>query len=223
MPTPNTSTASGINATDGTGRKNSMVEFVNLRKNDDEPMMKPSTAAATTEMTIPISQATMVSHTATQKTWSPNLANKSAIAAEAGGKNRPSTMPNNGNSSQIPRKITIPSTPNNRFDQVARRLRTALARPVLVRRPVAPRWATETAGAPGSGRVGASNPATRYPAGKSSLVPPTSSRCNRSDSRCFATASSWLGAGPFEGSRSVISFSPLHVQVEVDVSAVLPR
>src|SRR5690625_1342288 len=99
MPTPNTSTANGINATDGTGRKNSMVELVNLRKNDDEPITKPNTAAPTTAMSMPIAQARIVSQTATQNTASPNLATKSAIAAEAGGINRASTIPTIGNSS----------------------------------------------------------------------------------------------------------------------------
>src|SRR5690625_2846836 len=99
MPTPNNSTASGISATEGTGRKNSIVEFVNLRRNVEDPMITPNTAAATTEMTIPISQACMVSHTAIQKTESVNLLNKSEIAAEAGGRNLGSTMPSNGKSS----------------------------------------------------------------------------------------------------------------------------
>src|SRR5699024_8340057 len=204
MPTPNTSTANGINATEGTGRKNSIVEFVNLRRNGDEPMIKPSTAAETTAISIPKNQATMVSHTATQNTGSPNLVNKSAMASDAGGINRPSTTPNRGSNSQMPKNSKIPTSPNNRLAQVRRRWRTARARPVLVRRPVAPRWATDTAGAPGSGRVDVSSPATRYPAGKSSGARPVSNRCKSCVCRCRVTASSSDGAGPLEGSRSLM-------------------
>src|SRR5690625_6898539 len=180
-----------------------MVELVNFRKNDDEPITKPNTAAPTTALTMPIAQARIGSQTATQNTASPNLATKSAIAAEAGGINRASTIPTIGNSSQTPRNNTTPAKPNNRLVHVRRRCRTALARPVLVRRPVAPRCAVDTAGAPGSGRVALSKPADRYPAGKSSPAP-VASRCKSRACCPRATASSLPGAGPREGSRSVM-------------------
>src|SRR5699024_3727752 len=125
IPTPKTNTANGINATDGTGRKNSMVELVNFRKKLDEPIIKPNIAAATTAISMPIAQARKVSQTAIQKTESPNFTIKSAIAADAGGIYLASTMPSSGSSSQIPRNSRIPTSPNGRFAQVRRRCRTA--------------------------------------------------------------------------------------------------
>src|SRR5699024_6083109 len=123
--TPKISTASGINATDGTGRINSIVELVALRKKFDEPIINPRTAAATTAITIPINQARIVSQTATQNTWSASLPNKSAIAAEAGGINRLSTIPTNGNNSHITSNNTIQSKPRKRLAPVLRLRRTA--------------------------------------------------------------------------------------------------
>src|SRR5699024_4099576 len=117
MPTPKINTANGIKATEGTGRKNSTVEFVNFRKKLDEPTIKPSTAADTTAMTIPINQARMVSQTATQTTASPNFSIRSAMAVVAGGKNRASTMPSIGNNSQTPQHSTIPTKSKNRYAQ----------------------------------------------------------------------------------------------------------
>src|SRR5690625_5396583 len=72
-------------------------------------------------MSMPIAQARIVSQTATQNTASPNLATKSAIAAEAGGINRASTIPTIGNSSQTPRNNTTPAKPNNRLAGVVLR------------------------------------------------------------------------------------------------------
>src|SRR5699024_5166277 len=125
IPTPKTNTANGINATDGTGRKNSMVELVNFRKKLDEPIMKPSIAAATTAISMPIDQARKVSQTAIQKTESPNFTTESADAADAGGIYRASTEPSSGGSSQLARDGSVPPGPNSRFAPGGRRCRTA--------------------------------------------------------------------------------------------------
>ena len=65
--TPNSSTASGMRATDGIGRRNSMVEAVKRRRNVDEPTTRPMTTAATVEIVRPIAQPFRVSPVAAQK------------------------------------------------------------------------------------------------------------------------------------------------------------
>ena len=113
--TPNSSTANGINATDGIGRRNSTVEFVTFRRKLDEPMMKPSTTASTTAINRPSSHASMVSPTANQKAVSPKSSNSIAMTSDAGGKNRASTIPTRGTSSHTSRNAKIPASPSNCF------------------------------------------------------------------------------------------------------------
>ena len=57
---PSRSTATGISATEGTGRRNSIVEAVNSRRNGLFPMITPITTPATTEIASPRNQVVTV-------------------------------------------------------------------------------------------------------------------------------------------------------------------
>src|ERR1700709_1177746 len=65
-PNPNTSTANGINATDGTGRRNSTVDAVTRRNTSTLPNSMPTAIPATSAMTRPSPQPVTVSRTAVQ-------------------------------------------------------------------------------------------------------------------------------------------------------------
>ena len=63
---PNISTASGISATDGTGRRNSTVVWVARRRNGTIPTTVPSATAASVATVRPIAHDVMVSRTRRQ-------------------------------------------------------------------------------------------------------------------------------------------------------------
>ena len=109
--TPNSSTASGMRATEGIGRRNSIVERVARSRNRLEPMAKPSTVPATTAIARPIAQLTMVSPTSRQNCRSRSIPAKRTSTSLAGGRNRGSMTPVRVTSSQMRSSPAIPASP----------------------------------------------------------------------------------------------------------------
>src|ERR1700754_1250307 len=68
---PHSTTTSGISATDGIGRRNSMVDAVAARSTGMIPMSTPATTPSTTAIARPSSQVRTVSTTASQNRSSP--------------------------------------------------------------------------------------------------------------------------------------------------------
>jgi hypothetical protein len=71
IPLPYSSTASGISATDGIGRRNSIVEAVAARSTGTEPISAPSASPAATASARPTSQVRSVWASATQNSGRP--------------------------------------------------------------------------------------------------------------------------------------------------------
>ena len=83
---PNSSTASGISATEGIGRKNSIVEWVSVRSTCELPMAMPITTPAITDMTSPIAQASSVSPSAVQNSALCSSLNSATMMVLNGGR-----------------------------------------------------------------------------------------------------------------------------------------
>ena len=107
-PGPNMMTASGISATDGIGRRNSMVDAVASRSTAIDPMKIPSTMPATRAMDNPVAHVRSVSASACQKTGVCSRSSSAGTISENGGRKRGLTSPTLG---RISASATRPSTP----------------------------------------------------------------------------------------------------------------
>ncbi len=83
---PYSSTATGMSATDGMGRRNSMVEAVTARSTGTDPITTPATTPATTAMARPRPQPVRVSPSAVQNASSPSSCHRARPISEAGGR-----------------------------------------------------------------------------------------------------------------------------------------
>jgi hypothetical protein len=71
MPLPTSTTTSGISATDGIGRRNSIVDAVSARSTGTAPMTTPTATPASTAIASPITHVRRVWPSAVQNRLSP--------------------------------------------------------------------------------------------------------------------------------------------------------
>src|SRR5512132_3487820 len=114
---PNSSTASGIRATEGIGRRNSMVEAVAARRAGTLPISRPSPTPPATARARPMAQPSRVSPRATQNDGSPSSSARAAAIRLVGGRYCSGTSPTRGRTSRSTRKPASPATPSQRGDR----------------------------------------------------------------------------------------------------------
>ena len=109
---PKSRTASGMSATDGMGRRNSMVEAVNSRVNRELPIRMPRTMPATAAIARPSAQPCRVSRTAVQKVgWPTRSASDDPISDDVGKYSRGRT-PIRGRISKSATRASSPIRPS---------------------------------------------------------------------------------------------------------------
>src|SRR5215218_469122 len=114
---PNSSTARGISATEGIGRRNSMVEAVAARRAGTLPISSPSPTPPATATARPMAQPSRVSPRATQNEGSPSSSARAAAIRLVGGRYRSGTSPARGATSPSTRKPASPASPSQRGDR----------------------------------------------------------------------------------------------------------
>ncbi|WP_354003097.1 hypothetical protein [Microbacterium elymi] len=227
--TPNSSTASGMSATDGIGRRNSTVEWVARRRNGESPMTTPSTQASTTAMRRPSAQASMVSPTATQKSARAAICTSWGMTSVGGGRYLPLTSPLRAAISQIARKARMPARPSSVcFGRIRRRRDRAWATAtvrVMVSSGAAAvmgsslrtrraGWGTPGAGRPcGSCRWRCGQLVDEYDGPGDLVLGKSPCRCPRTSSavRCAASSrvATAIGTSPHFSSGTPISATPV--------------
>src|SRR5829696_8634427 len=116
---PNSSTASGIRATEGIGRRNSMVEAVTARRAGTLPISSPSPTPPATARAKPMAQPCRVWPRAAQNEGWPSSSARAAAIRLVGGRYRPGTSPTRGATSPSARKPASPASPSQRGDRPA--------------------------------------------------------------------------------------------------------
>src|SRR5215216_5422881 len=110
---PNSSTARGIRATEGMGRRNSMVEPVAARRAGTLPSSRPSPTPAATATARPIAHPSRVSPSAVQNDGRPSSSARAPAIRLVGGRYRSGTRPTRGATSSRTRKPPSPATPSH--------------------------------------------------------------------------------------------------------------
>src|SRR5690606_20132440 len=110
-PAPTRMIASGISATDGIGRRNSMIDRVTARTSGMLPSSSPSGTAMTIESPSAMAHASTVATRSSRNIWSPSSWTNRSSTVLAGGTYSWATAPERLNSSQITRRTTPPATP----------------------------------------------------------------------------------------------------------------
>ena len=120
MRAPKRSTANGISATEGMGRKNSIVDLVNRSRKLLIPIAIPKTVPATQAINSPMSHEVIVCRTASQNTGFPNSMTSCCKTFDIGGKNSLSKMLARETNSQMSAKPTTPIRPKLSFEYLRR-------------------------------------------------------------------------------------------------------